>query len=72
MEKIITEKEVKTWIIEWNCPCGGIMEIDPNATVLLVNPPKYLHKCNECGQTEYSEESYPGSRLEYVEAKCTS
>lgn len=49
------------------CDCGGIMEVDPTANVLLSNPPKYPHKCRLCGKIETSEKAYPFMR--YVPLK---
>lgn len=59
-------REVKTFIVEWLCPCGGLMEQSEGAT-LMVMPPKYLHKCDKCGETEYSEVTYPKAKIEYME-----
>ena len=62
-------KEVKTFIIEWICECGGLMELDKDATTLFADPPKYLHTCDKCSETEYSEEQYPKAKMEYVDVE---
>ena len=63
-------REVKTYIVEWVCPeeeCGGLLEHDGSMAVMVANPSRYLHTCNKCGATEYSEEIYPKAKIEYGE-----
>jgi hypothetical protein len=59
--------EVKNYIVEWICECGGLME--DTGEWLEVTPPKFLHKCNTCDKTDYCQEQYPHAKLEYVEAE---
>ena len=60
-------REVKTYIIEWVCDCGGLVQHNVGDAVLMVNPPKHLHKCDKCDYNEYSEEIYPKAKVEYVD-----
>ncbi len=56
--------EVKTFIIEWICPCGGLIE-GTGGPVLASNPPKIPHECNKCQEQHYSETAYPYTKFEY-------
>ena len=60
-----TTKEVKTYVIEWVCDqddCDGLMEQTGDFM-----GDRYLHECNKCGETKYSDETYPKAKVEYVE-----
>lgn len=32
-----------------HCECGGLMVFIPDREVLTVNPPRYSHRCTDCG-----------------------
>lgn len=63
MEK---EVEVKTVEVRQYCDkCGEEMRF--TGETLLSNPPKYVHKCNKCGNSTWCSKSYPC--IEYREVK---
>lgn len=58
--------------IQYLCDsCGnGYMareDIGLGGSMLLTNPPKYKHKCNNCWVEEYLTETYPTIRYEFKE-----
>ena len=59
-------REVKSFIIEWICECGGLMQ-NSGRPVLLCSPPKIIHICDKCGAEENSIETYPKAKIEYVD-----
>lgn len=70
MKKTLRTREVKTFILEWVCGekgCDGLMEHHAGMAVIMAKPSKYLHTCNKCGADEYSEETYPRAKIEYVD-----
>lgn len=63
MEK---EVEVKTVEVRQYCDkCGEEMKF--TGETLLSNPPKYVHKCNKCGNSTWCSKSYPS--IEYREVQ---
>lgn len=48
---------LNTYKVIWQCECGGTMEREGGA--LMSNPPKYPHRCIECGRLESAEKMYP-------------
>lgn len=67
MDKKLRTKEVKTFIEEWVCLCGGLMQDTGEPLLLDSAMPKTLHRCDTCKNNEYSEDTYPRARIEYVE-----
>lgn len=57
--------EMKPYGVRYKCECGG--EMLPTGTMLLVDPPKYPHKCEECEQSINLSEKYPAIRWEKVD-----
>lgn len=59
--------EVKTYMVNKQCDCGGIFKYDSSGFKLAVYPPQYLHKCNKCGTIEHFNHIYPILEHEPVE-----
>lgn len=60
------KKEVKTYMVEMLCPCGGVYEYT-QGFALATFPPQYPHKCNICGQTKTFNCVYPKIEYEIAE-----
>ena len=58
--------EVKTYMVNKQCDCGGIFEYTEGFT-LATYPPQYPHKCNSCGKSETFNHIYPILEYEPVE-----
>lgn len=61
-----TRREVKTYLVDYVCDkChDGFME--QTGKVLCINPPRYTHKCNKCGDKKTFITRYPKQVLEYL------
>jgi hypothetical protein len=58
-------REVKTYIIEYECPECKEGNLYPTGRVLLSSPPQYPHKCNKCGYKEtFRGIKYPKTETE--------
>ena len=63
------KREIKSYIIEWICQkdgCDGLME-NSGKPAILCHPPKFIHKCNKCGNEVNSLSTYPKAKIEYVD-----
>lgn len=61
------KREVKTFEVRYRCDkigCEG--EQVPEGYTLLSNPPKYPHKCNQCGTGLIFKVHYPYMDHSYV------
>jgi hypothetical protein len=47
---------VKTFLRYALCNCGGRLKGIPGSTMLLSDPPQFLHKCQKCGEHSYLRE----------------
>lgn len=52
-----TKKEVKTYLVNATCDCGGVMVFQ--GISLLSHPPQYPHKCQLCDKVENLSDMYP-------------
>lgn len=55
------KKEVKTVQVDYKCPQCETGYLRPTGQVLLCNPPKYPHRCNNerCEYKEVFRKTYP-------------
>jgi hypothetical protein len=56
------KKEVKTYLIDYECPVCKKGLLRSNGVCLTSNPPQYPHKCNnkECNYMEtFTDKKYP-------------
>lgn len=56
--------EMKTYIVDMQCDCGGFMR--PTDEANMLNPPQYKHKCECCGGIAYYPIQYPCQELRSV------
>lgn len=65
---VLTKKRVETYKIELVCEECGIGTMLPSGMALMSSPPKYPHKCSECGHAITVEgATYPAFEFEEVE-----
>ena len=50
-------KEVKYFDVRYKCECDG--EMRATGLVYASAPPKYLHKCDDCGKEAVLDNTYP-------------
>lgn len=65
--EFITEKEVKTFVIKFNCKmCGSEMKF--SGMMLTSNPPWFPHSCSnrECGWSATIRSKYPRTVMREV------
>lgn len=53
------KKEVKTFILDFECPQCKIGKLRPTGTCFTTNPPMFPHKCNLCEYGETFNKQYP-------------
>ena len=56
MKKELTQ-EVKTYFIEAQCNCGGLLEYTGHT--ISIGHDRYKYKCKRCGQIEWLNIRYP-------------
>ena len=62
---MITERqEVKTYVVNAMCECGGKLNRDPDAPVLTSYPPQYSYICDKCGKSVLLTAFYPSIQYE--------
>ena len=59
------KKEVKTFLVYYECTNCETGKLRPE-TMLMCNPPKWVHECTECGKAETFTVKYPYTTYEYV------
>lgn len=60
--------EVKTLIVHMKCnKCGNGLMLKDGNIILTTDPPKYPHKCNNCGYQENYFVTYPYQKLVPIE-----
>lgn len=65
------ERPVETFLVEYYCDgegCNGKVqpdEINGSSIVLTVHPPRFKHKCTECGKEYQFTHKYPYTSYKY-------
>ena len=63
------QQEARTFIVDALCPkCETVMVYDGNIA-LAVYPPRYAHRCPQCGWMEEYSTPYPRVEYERIEPK---